>query len=908
MKIRNMVWAIAVALALTGSAHAGRDMTYVEGLIVRGYYELAVEHLNEMRTRVDVSAEDKLLIPLKLGSINSALAAREPDPQAKERYLAEASRHLEEFSRRSPRHPNILDVSLQQVDILSSRAQASEMRHRAETDVKKKQDLRKETENLYRKSLRAAQVIVDEATARVKDLRPKASRNNRYMKEYWLYYGAQVRGLFLLGHVEYLWAQLYPKKHAKRKKHLEAGMKHFKTAIKQRPKTNVTFDSHVRRGMCLRELAVFEKNSKAAGKKRRDALSAFITALTVESTPQTMSTRAEAQYQKAITAYQLGDYEAAVSAAEGFFRERPQAKNSYRGQETLLVKARSLGRLAKAQLDRKQSDWENIYNEARRAVKDILPDYPDIREAADKLVQSWGPMFPTRREVVMSPLIAAAEAKKFYRDNKLDEAVEKYREVITLSGGHEAYADFAEEAWKTVGKIYYDSRRLYMSAIAWRELLVRFPDTHQGVEIAWIRTRTFRHLYSEGGKDDFDLDEYLASLRFFIERYPKDPRVFEAQTESAKVYAIRGEVVKSAEIWSRTDPANARYAESMSNSGELYWQAFVKLAENKKGRSRKAREYLSLTAERLRSAADAKLPEGAGKNYNAQALARFAEILTGDAVPQPESARKVPALVTEFRRRFPNEDGLMPTVLLAGARAHVVLKKPREAEKLALDIEKKYLGGYAYEAVKQLMVVAFQKVDPARANVWQRKQVGDLKEAKDSLLETLGNRAWQQGDHNLAAKCFTVLVGRYRTRNSRKHLEYEHKLAAVLFEAGEFGKAVPFYRRFLNDVRKRFKSSNSVPDRNELLLSMRRLAESEEMGGDPKRGIELWNEFCGMVFKPDPPKEWFEARYHLANCYYRLKQYNAAKSVVKRVEVLYDGFGDDPELRKKVDALRKKLR
>jgi len=907
MTVKEVVWGSLLLSALGSVTYAGRDMDYVDGLVARNYFQLAIEHLEEMRGRADVPEEDKVLIPLRLGTIYNSLALVETNAETRDGYLRDASRYLEDFSKKNPTHPRLLDVSLQQVDILSGRAQASESLYRNETDAKKKEEIRKETEELYKRGLAAAQVIVTEAGKKAQDLRPKASTSKTLMDQYWTYFGAELRGMFLLGQQEYLWAQLYAAGDAERKKHLDAALKQFDDLLKQRPKTNVTYDAHVRRGMCLGELAVFEKAPADAEKKRRDAMSAFESALTVQSTPQTISTRAEAYYQKAVTAYALGDYEAAVSAAEGFLREYPQGKNSYRGQEGLLMRARSLGKLAEGQFRRKEVGWEDTYADATRAVKDILPEYPTVREAADRLVQEWGGIFP-RGEVVLSPLIAAAQAKKFYQDGNLEEAVAKYREALTLSSRSREYDEFAQEAWKTIGKIYYDTGRLYMAAIAWKELLDRFPGTYKGEELAWVRTRIFAYIYSQSTeKDDFDLNEYMDSLRYFIEKFPKDARVFEAQTESAKVYAIRGDLARSAEIWSKADPANPRFAESMTNSGELYRQAFMKLAEKKETDTPEARQYLGACLKNLRLAADAKLPGDAAENYNAAALARLAEVLSDEAVPQPESARQVPALVEEFRRRFPDDKELTPKVLFAGAHACVILKRPNDAEVLALTLEKEFPGSFAYDAVKGLMVVAFQKADPVKSIAWGQKQFrGNYAEADDAALVVQGNRAWQQKQYDVAIGCFTELEKRYRTKDPEKHREYEESLAAVCFEAGKFAEAIPFYRRFLEDARKNFKTSNTVEDRNRLLLVMRRLAESEEMGGDPKTAVALWNEFSAMVFQENPPAEWFEARYHLANAYANMNEYKTASNILKRVEVLYGGFGSDRELKRRVEELKKK--
>jgi tetratricopeptide (TPR) repeat protein len=148
-----------------------------------------------------------------------------------------------------------------------------------------------------------------------------------------------------------------------------------------------------------------------------------------------------------------------------------------------------------------------------------------------------------------------------------------------------------------------------------------------------------------------------------------------------------------------------------------------------------------------------------------------------------------------------------------------------------------------------------------------------------------------------------------RTRDAAKRREYEDAIAAVYFEGGEFRQAAPLYEKFLAEARKAYAGARTAENWNRLLLMMRRLAESNEMGNTPAKAVPLWDEFSRMVFRPEVPAEWLEARFHLANAYANMNRFNDANDVLYRVEVLYgpDAIGSaDKALLARVEALKKK--
>ena len=936
MRMRITVWMVVSLFLLSGAAHAGRHMEYVDGVTARGYRKLAIEHLlTEMIPKQNLPQQDRILIPFKLGSLYDDLSQRETELDAREAHLQKASQYLDEFASKNPRHPRILDVRLKKVNVISGQAQIADSRFVAEQDPTKKKELRKKTGDLYRKGIDEAQKIIDATKKKEDEFRGKRNNSKKYMAQFWLYYGARVRGLFQQGQMEYLWAQLYPapagtarmdpKKHPDRKKHLDAALKYFQSVEKQRPKNNVTFTSYIRRGMCQRELALFGKNSTATKGMREKAIKAFDLALSIATKPGTGPIRAEASYQKALTAFELGKYKAAANSAEAYIANHPSGKASFRGQSALLLKARSLGLQAKRMKDERTVGWEAELSDARRTLKDVDPNYFEIRKQADKLVSDWERMFPDAPDIkaaAISPIIAAAEAKKFFGQKRMAEAIEKYREVITLSGSDPDNVKFAEEAWRALGLIYRTTptgaKRYTMASIAYRELLERFPNTRQGAEIAWWRCKMAAYQYTHSpDKDEYELSEYLDRLKFFIKRFPRDPRTFEAQTRSAEVYQQTGELQRAADIWASTAPGNPRYAESMYNCGELYRQVFFQLVDDGKGAAPETLATLDNCLKRLGIAVDAKLPPNAKENYNSSALHRMIATLVDSAAPQPASARKVPGLVDKFRKRFPQNEKLCAAAVLSGVRAYTIMQKPYEAEKLALLLETKYKSSEEYELVKQMMVVAFQKKDPPRATVWQRKKMArDFAKAEEGQLKVLGQRAWDQKNYALAEKCFKILVDRAGkdvkkqagdkdelVKAEAKLFTYEQILSSLYYESGQYGKAVPIYTKFLAASRAKHTRENTGETRADFLSNLRSAAECEELGGDANNAVTLWREFLKDIDSPNPSDDWFRGKYQLANSYVRLKKYNEATSLIREVKLRYRGFGKNKDTKGKVKVL-----
>ena len=714
MIARSFVSAVLVLLALAGAASGTPEMTYVDGLVALGYYDLAVEQLTAMRARTDVAEEDKPLVPLRLANLYNLLAQREADPAAREKLINDSAALLDEFTKKFPSSPRVLDVKIQQADLLASRGMSAEMKLAAEPDAKKKPPLLKDAEDVYAKGLLAAQDVADQCGKTAKDLRKKIGDVKGAEEDFWAQYAAQSRAMFLVGHLHYLQARLYPADNPEKAKHLDAAQKQFEELAKLRPQTNVTFEAFTRQGICLRELSALDKKPEDALARMRAALKAFDMALGVAPADETSRTRAEANYQKAVTAFDRQMYDVAAAAADAFVDECPEGKESLHVQEGVLLRARALGKQAEGQMTRMERGWEQTYAEARRSIRDVSPAWPAVVQAADKLVQDWAGIFPGREEAV-SPLGAAAEAKKLLQAGKADEALAKYQLVITLSGVGEDYAAFAQDAWKTIGKIHWDAKRWYMAAIAWQELARRYPAAAQSAEFAWVVPQIYAYTYTSGRKDAFDFEARLDSLRFFLAKFPKDPRAYEAQAQCAGTNASRGDPAKAAEVWVKTDPSSPRYVENLMKGAEFYRAAYAKAAGNA-ATADEAKRCFAECVRALRAAADAK------ESRSVKALARLAEVLADPASPQPESSERVAGLVAEFRARFKEDRAELPRALLAGVRALVTLDKPDEAEKIALDIEKQFPKSEALASAAKLMAAGFEKSNAAKAEEWRKKQ------------------------------------------------------------------------------------------------------------------------------------------------------------------------------------------
>ncbi len=108
-------WFAVVSLILLGTVSAqaeDRDLAFIHGLVARGFPDVAVEYLETMKTKPELSPAAKDLWDLEMSKCLRAQAQQIADPVEREGLNNKAQQYLEKFAKDKPNHPEALQAEL----------------------------------------------------------------------------------------------------------------------------------------------------------------------------------------------------------------------------------------------------------------------------------------------------------------------------------------------------------------------------------------------------------------------------------------------------------------------------------------------------------------------------------------------------------------------------------------------------------------------------------------------------------------------------------------------------------------------------------------------------------------------------------------------------------------------------
>jgi tetratricopeptide (TPR) repeat protein len=104
--------ALLVVLGTVTARAEDRDLAFIHGLVARGYPDVAVEYMNDMKDKPDLSAGAKDLWDLEMSKALRAQAQMIADPTERDSLNTKAQQFLEKFAKEKPNHPEALQAEL----------------------------------------------------------------------------------------------------------------------------------------------------------------------------------------------------------------------------------------------------------------------------------------------------------------------------------------------------------------------------------------------------------------------------------------------------------------------------------------------------------------------------------------------------------------------------------------------------------------------------------------------------------------------------------------------------------------------------------------------------------------------------------------------------------------------------
>jgi cellulose synthase operon protein C len=925
MMRRQWTWAIALAGMAAGLAPAvgqekekeaspelAREQKFLQGLRERGYYDLALEHIEQLRQAPDTPADLKAILDFEEGRGLLDEASHLADLEHRTAQLDRARAKLDAFTKAHPDHPLAPEALVQTARLLFARGQNHVLQaNDADAAADKNAQLAR-----ARASFEQARKAYDQALGRLKaaydrfpkflpgDDPRKALRDQAHVA---LMDADLQRAL-----VDYEEAQTYEPKADQRKALLDKAQAQFEETYK-RYRTQIA-GRHAR----MWQAKCYEEKGELG-----PAMGIYKELMDDEA-PELRDLRRHVAYFQVIVDGKRGEHPLAVDRAAEWLQRNPNARNTPEGLGVQLELARNI----LAQVDEmKESDREAAIRRATDILKPVARVNSPSKPVALALLQKYRPKAAAGAQAVagMTYENAYAEGEGAIQTHEWDRAVALFRHAARRADPTRKVEE-ANKARYMMAFALYQGQRYYESAVVGEHLARNYPRWDLAPKSAEIAIAAVAGAYSTYTAIDRtgDLDHLVELSTYVAGAWPDTEQGDFARTILGEVDMGRGRYLDAAKAFESVRPASSRRLEAQIKAGDCHYRQSQALRDQ--GKAKEADAEVAKAEALLKDALEARKKAGVpvsdpGLITNVNALAEVYRA-TGrpkDALALLEPMARELGATTLSTEASPLYEALL-TVLL---KSHISNNEPAKsiADMQALEkagSSKAKLTQLYFELSKSLqkeMDAQKARRDPAYRRTEQAyKQFlaalasSQAGQSYDSLMFA-GQAMLQMGMSKEAAEVFDRTLKAYE--NDPEFQKIPRAAEALLLTRLRLAEALRKQKRFQDAETLLEKLIQQQPrllePRIEQGLLLEGWAEAEHSIPRWKEAYAHWRKLAAQLERARPrPVSYYEAMYHVALALkYEGKKAEAAQTL-KSIMALSPSVGN-PEMKKRYQDFVKGL-
>ncbi len=933
MPRREIVWALLVAgLTLggvaaaqapskTGSPETDLELRFLRGLRDRGYYDLALDYIDQMLQAKDTPAALKPVLNYEIGRGKLDEATQLGDLERRTALLEQARVKLDEFAKSYPNHALAPEALVQLARLNVERGhtamlQANEVKTVTE-DGKPSAQGQAERET----KLVAARAAFDEARkayakaeVRLKanfDAFPKFIPEGDPRKE------ARERAHTALmddqlqrAVVDYEEAQTYPLGSKERNALLDRGIAAFEELYKNYRTQMSGLHAQMLEGKCYEE-----KGDLGAAMGLYDQLMDH-------ADPRLRDLQRQVGFYRIIVIGKRKEHALAVDEAVRWLNANPNNRVSEEGLGVQLELAKNI----LAQLPTMQSDAER--DEAVRKAVDRLTEvvryYSPYKPEALELLQKYKPRAARNVNQIANLTYddAMAQADTAISTHDWGLAVALLSQAIRKA---EAARDIdkVNRARYFLSYVYYASERYYESDVVAEHLARSYPQGGLSAKAAEIGMASLTMAYNTFSAIDraSDLDRLVDLATYTAETWPDSDQADAARVTLGEIAMGRGQYLDAARWLEAVRENSPRRLDALVKAGDARWREAQALREENKTAEAdsEAKTALDLIAGALKARDDAHVAVAdPGRITNANALA---EIHRSSGRPA-EAIKLLEPIVQALSSTNPSAEvvPLYSATLSILLRSHLANGQPDQAIQDMKTLEavspsKAALTQLYFELGRSLK----NEMDQLEAKN-DRTALEKTKDAYRQFLQALvGSQAGQTYDSlqwagesmlslkmpEEAGKVFQRVLDTYSkdpqfqklADAKARLLRTKLKLVASLRDQGEFNQARDMLQPILDENPRLI---DPLMEKGYLLEAQ---AQAENSRARWEVSRDYWKNLAlrlrgGRPLRP----EYYEAWYHVGVAMFGLGDKKQAISTLKGVMTLTPSVGG-PEMKAKYQAL-----
>jgi hypothetical protein len=654
---------VALALVALGAAQNVRAaddprfaMGFVQGLRERGYYDLALDYITELRADKATPPEVRARLDYEEGRTLTESATHGSDPEVARRQLDQAREKLEAFIKANPGKPETIEALVDLAHLLYERGrnvaiEADEAKTPAEKEAKLVS-----ARGLYGSARDAYNQAYERLDAKFK-IYPNFLEDNDPLKaEKERVHTARMNAELQRAVVDYEEAQTYPPGSPQRNEILEKTSKTFHD-VYNRYRTQMA-------GIAAQmwEAKCFEERGDL------NAAMGIYDQLRQHTDPRLRQLQKKVAYFQIIVMGKRKQYALAADEAAAWLRETNNER-SYEGLGVRLELAKGI--LAQLpEID--PADKERAIKRATDALNEIVRGfYSPYRAEAMALLQKYAPKTAVNAASIANLKFdeAVSQADGALSLNEYDKAIALLRLALKKGAGTEP-AEKLNKARYTLAYCYYMTKRYYEAAVLDEHVSRRYPGGEWSAKAADFASAALIDAYNEpgpGGRPGLwpgDLRRIEDLARYELETWPDTEHGDTGRMTAGQIALGNGRYAEAVKLFEAVRSASPKWADAQGFAADAHWKLSLQLRE-KDANSKEADAEVQRAIGAYQSAIKTRKGAGAG-DADLGLAGNVADLATIDLeIGKPDEALKL----IEPTIRALTAAGKSPTIVAALARA-----------------------------------------------------------------------------------------------------------------------------------------------------------------------------------------------------------------------------------------------
>ncbi len=543
-------------------------LPFVQGLRDRGYYDLAIDYLANLRNDPKLPPDLKSRLDFEEGRALIDAATHGSDPDVAKEQLDRARGRLDAFIKANPNKPETIEALVELAHLLYERGRNTAIvAEEGKTPAEKETKLA-EARGFYTSARDAYNDAFNRLEAKFKIFPNFIDEGDPLRVEKDRIHDAMMKAELQRAVVDYEEAQTFPVGSQQRNDILDKTGKAFEDVYKRHRTQLAGFTAQMWQGKCFEE-----RGELGAAKGIYDILMEH-------PDPRLRPLQKKVDYFRIILMGKRKDYALAADEAVNWLKAFPNDRRSYEALGVQLELAKSL--LAQMTPDIPANERDRALRRVIDTLAEVVRVYSPFKAEALALLQKVAPKTAINAASIagLSFDDSVAQADGAISTQEYDKAIALLRSALKKGTGVQT-VDKLNKARYTLAFCCYMTKRYYEAAVLTEHIARRYPGAEWGAKASEIAMASYGEAYNTYlvGDRTSDLRRLEALAKYTAETWPDTEQGDTGRMTVGQVAIGNGRYAEAIKAFESVRSASQKWIDAQAFAGDAHWKQSILLHE-----------------------------------------------------------------------------------------------------------------------------------------------------------------------------------------------------------------------------------------------------------------------------------------------------------------------------------------